>query len=122
MYKVIFFAGYREDQPVACCSASNRLSSLLGYAIARGRVQDRAGAAHAWPDSGLGQGPALPLHIDFVAAASAQATDPALRPGRWEGGEQMQLAAIALQDHFQHGCRTPQVAVDLEKFRGVQAQ
>ena len=56
------------------------------------------------------------------AAACPQARHPALGPRGRESRQQVELAAIALQQHFDHRRRAAEVAVDLEDARRVQVQ
>src|SRR5207248_6263175 len=58
--------------------------------------------------------------VDLEAAAGAEAADCAGGPGRGEGGEQVEFAGVALEEHLGDAGGEAEVAVDLEGGVGVE--
>jgi hypothetical protein len=59
-------------------------------------------------------------HVDVEAAAGAEAGDVAVGPGGGEGGEEVDLSGVALEEHLGDAGGAAEVAVDLEGRVGVE--
>ena len=64
--------------------------------------------------------PVPPADVHRIAAARAQAAHRAVRPRRRQRGQQVDLAALALQQHLGDPRGSAEVAVDLERRVGVE--
>ena len=71
-------------------------------------------AAAAFND-GLAKVAVFPNDAYFEITPCTQATDATRWPCRRQGGQEVQHASVALQQHFRNACRAAEVAVDLER-------
>ena len=81
---------------------------------------DLAGVSELGMQDGASQLAVLPVEVHHEAAARAEALDGAVRPGAGQGGQELDLAVVALQEHLGDAGGRAEVAVDLERRVGVE--
>ena len=62
----------------------------------------------------------LPRAFHHLAVAGAKPFEMAVLPHRWQGGQQLDVPVMALQQHLGDAGRTAEVAVDLERRMGAE--
>ena len=117
------FAGIERESDAVAVAGDGSLAAGGVYDLpVLGGVEHGAGAGDAAFQRGLDQLAAAPRHCHGNPAPSAQPRHAALRPRGRQGGQQVEFAAVALQQHFDHRRRSAEIAVDLEDARRVQVQ
>ena len=62
----------------------------------------------------------FPRAFHYLAIAGAEAFEMSVLPHRWQGGQQLNLSIMALQQHLGDAGRAAEVAVDLERRMGAE--
>ena len=62
----------------------------------------------------------LPSAFHHLVASDAEAFEMAVLPYRRQGGQQLDFAVVALQQHLGNACRAAKVTVDLERRMGAE--
>ena len=62
----------------------------------------------------------FPRTFYHLAATGAKSLEMAVFPYRWKGGQQLDFAVMALQQHLGDACCAAEVAVDLERWMGTE--
>ena len=104
-----------DSLPFSAEAARRQLQSFRFAAVADQRV--RAGRA---ANRGRRQAIVLPGDVHLEPAARAEPLDASRRPALGQCGQQMDLARVALQQHFRYPGGVAEVAVDLERRMGVE--
>ena len=61
-----------------------------------------------------------PCAFHHLAVAGAEPFEMAVLPYRWQGGQQLNVSVMALQQHLGYAGRAAEVAVDLERRMGTE--
>ena len=64
--------------------------------------------------------PIFPSTFHHLIATGTEPFEMAVYPYRWQGGQQLYFAVMALQQHLGDACRAAEVAVNLERWMGAE--
>ena len=111
--RIIAFKGWRKTYgrlELQCLLlALGKVDLAHFFAVAHGEVGILVGAEDGFPElSGL------PYEADANVAPGAEAANLAIRPRRRQGGQQVELSGMALQEHLRDACAASEVTVYLE--------
>ena len=84
------------------------------YAAAR-RRPEYVDAVYCGPQGAGTRQTIIPFDVDFQPSARAKPGDFAVVPGRRQGGEKLQFAGFALDQHLGDRGRSSEVAIDLKR-------
>src|SRR5258706_4074453 len=90
----------------------DRLAGLEDDAGAELSVAQRAARGSGGPERDLGQTAAVPAQRDLQAATGFQAADRPVTPGGGQGGQEVDVFTLRLEEHFSDPRRAASIAVE----------